>query len=243
MRSEGGSRTRICSCFAMAPEADAIGDSAERGRARGGGSLAGAGDGGGAGSAELWDRGQAHDSRSSAPCCRAAGPEGRLSGQQLRVSQTDSTPRQPPRPRALRASAPPHVTGSACLRARPRGPEPSCWPRPPLGASAPAHRRLGRRRSAVYLRRACSGGRSGALCGRRGARRLGRGVVLGGPGAASAGPGDCLPAFQVELRTRESHEAPGTSTPSMPRAGGASAGAAGNREGGRGPLKASGWGR
>lgn len=53
LRSEGGSRTRICSCFAMAPEADAIGDSAERGRARGGGSLAGAGDGGGAGSAEL----------------------------------------------------------------------------------------------------------------------------------------------------------------------------------------------
>lgn len=56
MRSEGGSRTRICSCFAMAPEADAIGDSAERGRARGGGgggSLAGAEDGGGAGSAEL----------------------------------------------------------------------------------------------------------------------------------------------------------------------------------------------
>lgn len=42
----------------MAPEADAIGDSAERGRARGGGSLAGAwggreDDGGGAGSAEL----------------------------------------------------------------------------------------------------------------------------------------------------------------------------------------------
>lgn len=53
LRSEGGSRTRICSCFAMAPEADAIGDSAERGRARGGGSLAGAGDGVGAGSAEL----------------------------------------------------------------------------------------------------------------------------------------------------------------------------------------------
>lgn len=51
LRSEGGSRTRICSCFAMAPEADAIGDSAERGRARG--SLAGAGDGVGAGSAEL----------------------------------------------------------------------------------------------------------------------------------------------------------------------------------------------
>lgn len=55
LRSEGGSRTRICSCFAMAPEADAIGDSA----AQSGGAPAaavrwrGRGDGGGAGSAEL----------------------------------------------------------------------------------------------------------------------------------------------------------------------------------------------
>lgn len=33
LRSVGGSRTRICSCFAMAPEADAIGETAESGGA------------------------------------------------------------------------------------------------------------------------------------------------------------------------------------------------------------------
>jgi hypothetical protein len=104
--------------------------SAERGRARGGGSLAGA--------RGRWrrrlrgalGRGQAHDSRSSAP---AAGPRGSR-GQPVRSAApgvtTDSTPHQPPRPRALRSSAP-HVTGPTCLRARPRGLEPSCWPRPP----------------------------------------------------------------------------------------------------------------
>lgn len=84
LRSVGGSRTRICSCFAMAPEADAIGDSAERGRARGGGLG--------------WGRGTAAPARPSSmkgqrtapeprrpPLCR--GPPGRPLGQQLRVSQ------------------------------------------------------------------------------------------------------------------------------------------------------------
>lgn len=33
LRSVGGSRTRICSCFAMAPEADAIGETAQSGGA------------------------------------------------------------------------------------------------------------------------------------------------------------------------------------------------------------------
>lgn len=75
----------------------------------------------------------------------------------------------------------------------------------------------------------------------------GRGCRSWGPGAASAGLERrlrrYLTAFQVEFRTEESHEAPGTSTPSMPCAGGASAVAAGNREGDLGPLEASGWGR
>lgn len=33
LRSVGGSRTKICSCFAMAPEADAIGETAQSGGA------------------------------------------------------------------------------------------------------------------------------------------------------------------------------------------------------------------
>lgn len=74
-------------------------------------------------------RGQAHESRSSAPAARPRDP-----GASCRVSSsgvtTDSTPHQPPRPRALRSSAP-HVTGPTCRRARLRGPEPSCRPRPP----------------------------------------------------------------------------------------------------------------
>lgn len=70
---------------------------------------------------------------------------------------------------------------------------------------------------------------------------------VGSPGAAGAElerlPRCCLTAFQVEFRTEAGQEVPGTSTPSMLRAGGASAVAAGSREGVRGPLEASGWGR
>lgn len=84
-------------------------------------------------------------------------------------------------------------------------------------------------------------GRSGALCGRRGVRSA------GSPGAADVELKRllrcCLTAFQVEFRTEAGQEVPGTSTPSMLRAGGASAGVAGSREGDRGPLEASGWGR
>lgn len=91
LRSEGGSRTRICSCFAMAPEADAIGDSAERGRARGGGSLAGAWGVGRTTVAARARRSSRTGPGSRVPklraCCSAAGSGGLLSGQQLRVSQ------------------------------------------------------------------------------------------------------------------------------------------------------------
>lgn len=70
---------------------------------------------------------------------------------------------------------------------------------------------------------------------------------VGSPGAAGAElerlPRCCLTAFQEEFRTEAGQEVPGTSTPSMLRAGGASAGAAGSREGDRGPLEASRWGR
>lgn len=55
LRSVGGSRTRICSCFAMAPEADAIGETAQSGGAPAAAAACWlAGDDGGDGSAELY---------------------------------------------------------------------------------------------------------------------------------------------------------------------------------------------
>lgn len=127
LRSEGGSRTRICSCFAMAPEADAIGDSAERGRARGGGSLAGAWGGG-----RTTVAAPARPSSRTGPGSRVPEAPRLLLGRGIRGPPvgsaapgvtTDSTLHQPPRPRALRSSAP-HVTSPTCRRARLRGPEP-----------------------------------------------------------------------------------------------------------------------
>lgn len=67
--------------------------------------------------------GPAHGSRTPRrlPLCgRATGPP---AGSAALGLTTDSTSHQPPRPRALRSSAP-HVTASACLRARPGGREP-----------------------------------------------------------------------------------------------------------------------
>lgn len=138
LRSVGGSRTRICSCFAMAPEADAIGETAQSGGAPAAAVCwLGAGDDGGAGSAELYDGASSPlpNPRRLPLCGRATGPP---AGSAALGLTTDSTPHQPPRPRALRSSAP-HVTTSACLRARPRGQEPLAFVPP----SSPALRGAG----------------------------------------------------------------------------------------------------
>lgn len=99
---------------------------------------------GGAGSAELYE-GPAHGSRTPTPAAlsRAARPP---AGSAAPGLTTDSTPHQPPRPRALRSSAP-HVTACACRRARRRA-------RPGAGASRarPAPEARPARRGLVRLR-------------------------------------------------------------------------------------------
>lgn len=87
LRSVGGSRTRICSCFAMAPEADAIRETAQSGGAPATAICwLGTEDYGGAGSAELYDGASAR--LLYRDTCRAVtGSVGLPLGQQLRVSQ------------------------------------------------------------------------------------------------------------------------------------------------------------
>ncbi|XP_032731658.1 uncharacterized protein LOC116878370 [Lontra canadensis] len=102
----------------MAPEADAIGETAQSGGAPAAAVCwLGAGNDGGAGSSELYDGASSRlpNPRRLPLCGRATGPP---AGSAALGLTTDSTSHQPPRPRALRSSAP-HVTASACLRARP----------------------------------------------------------------------------------------------------------------------------
>ncbi|KAG8519741.1 hypothetical protein J0S82_003484 [Galemys pyrenaicus] len=115
----------------MAPEADAIGDSAERGRARGGGLLAEDGRRCRLGRARRWGQLTAPAPRRLPLCRRVWGPP---AGSAAPVSQL-TQPHQPPRPRALQSLAP-HVTAPACLRARPGGRERLALVPPPRPAGA-----------------------------------------------------------------------------------------------------------
>ncbi|XP_077756078.1 uncharacterized protein LOC144315438 [Canis aureus] len=162
----------------MAPEADAIGETAQSGGAPAAAVCwlgAGGGGGGGGGSAELYDgAGSRRPNPRRLPLCgRTPGPP---AGSAAPGLTTDSTPHQPPRPRALRSSAP-HVTASACLRARPGGRGPLA----PVPPSSPALRGAGQCACALGASRplgartvkgtGVDGGRSEAPWQRRGVHR------------------------------------------------------------------------